>query len=634
MPLLFGISFGYAQNSNRSDSITCVGKVVDSSTNESIVFATIKISKNGKLVLGNTSDIQGKFKVKLPIGSYQYSISMVGYAQLNGTLKVTRKGLNPKLFKLSVKELDKEEVVIMYSPHGRKVKAKQIAKYGTRDLSSKIHTITSSSYNAASPLSTSSNEFKKLPENSYISTISEPVSTFSIDVDNASYAIVRQSIQQENRMPNPDGVRVEELINAFSYDYPKPDNGNPLNVNTELAVCPWDTTHHLLKVNMKAKEIDMGNAPSNNLVFLIDVSGSMSYENKLPLVKAGLKQLVAQLRPIDSISIVVYAGAAGLVLDATSGEEKRKIYDALDRLQSGGSTAGGAGINLAYSIAKKHFNKDGNNRIILCSDGDFNVGVTSETSLEELVSLKRKEGVFLSVLGFGMGNYKDNRMELLADKGNGNYAYIDNLNEAKKRLVGQMGGTLYTVAKDVKFQLEFNPFNVAKYRLIGYENRNLNNEDFKNDSIDAGDLGSGHCVTALYEIIPSDNDSKKIVVDRKYSSFTAKNRANQSNEIATVSVRYKEPKDSSSKELNWTVLNKANPFNKASIDMRFSASVASFGLILSHSKHAGKSNFEQIIQWTNGTILGKYETERLEFTKLVEWCNSNPDKLKEAKDEE
>ncbi|MFY8033266.1 MAG: VWA domain-containing protein, partial [Flexibacteraceae bacterium] len=322
LPLLFGISFGYAQTIQQSDSITCIGKIVDSSNNESIAFATIKISNNGKLVLGSTSDIRGKFKVKLPLGSYQYSISIVGYAQLNGALTVTKKGLNPKLFKMKSNELSGKEVVIMYSPHGHKIKAEQIANFGTRDLSTMITAVTPSVYSAAASVMITSNEFKKLPENSYISTISEPVSTFSIDVDNTSYAIVRQSIQQENRAPDPDGVRVEELINAFSYDYPKPENGNPLTVNTELAICPWDTTHHLLKVSMKAKEIDMGNAPANNLVFLIDVSGSMSYENKLPLVKAGLKQLVAQLRPIDSISIVVYAGAAGLVLDVTSGEDK------------------------------------------------------------------------------------------------------------------------------------------------------------------------------------------------------------------------------------------------------------------------------------------------------------------------
>ena len=468
-----------------------------------------------------------------------------------------------------------------------------------------------------------SNEFKKLPENSFISTSAEPISTFSIDVDNASYAVVRQSIQQQKSFPDPDAVRIEELINAFSYNYPKPEGNKPLVVSSEVAVCPWDNGHQLLKLSMKAKELDLDNAPANNLVFLVDVSGSMADENKLPLVKAGLKMLAANMRPIDKISIVVYAGAAGLVLEATSGKDKAKVIEALDRLESGGSTAGGEGILLAYATAKKHFLENGNNRIILCSDGDFNVGVTSETELEEIVANKRKEGVYLTVLGFGMGNYKDNRMELLADKGNGNYAYIDNLGEAKKRLVAQMGGTLYTVAKDVKFQVEFNPFKVGKYRLIGYENRMLNTEDFTDDKKDAGELGAGHTVTALYEFLPANPDAMLPEIKRKYSTLKPNENQKNTNEIASVSVRYKDPKEETSKELTWVIPNQVLAFENASSDMRFCTAVAGFGLVLAHSTHKGTASFTNVIQWAESAINGKYEAERLEFTELVNWCKNN-----------
>lgn len=476
------------------------------------------------------------------------------------------------------------------------------------------------------------NEFKKLPENSYIRTSAEPVSTFSIDVDNASYAVVRQSIQQQKSFPDPDAVRIEELINAFSYSYPKPESNKPLAVSSEVVVCPWDKSHQLLKLSMQAKELNLNTAPANNLVFLVDVSGSMAEENKLPLVKAGLKLLTANLRPIDKISIVVYAAAAGLVLDATSGDNKSKINDALDQLESGGSTAGGEGILLAYATAKKHFLENGNNRIILCSDGDFNVGVTSETEMVELIETKRKDGVYLSVLGFGMGNYKDNRMELLADKGNGNYAYIDNLGEAKKRLVAQMGGTLYTVAKDVKFQIEFNPYKVGKYRLIGYENRMLNNEDFTDDKKDAGELGAGHTVTALYELMPANPDVVSPGVKRKYSTLKPNQNQSSSNEIATVSVRYKDPKEETSKELSWAIPNEVKVIDKASSDMRFCVAVAGFGQLLNHSNYKGSASFASIKQLAESAIEGKYEVERLEFTELVNWCKNNEANVVRDKD--
>lgn len=352
-------------------------------------------------------------------------------------------------------------------------------------------------------------EYNPIVENNYHFVRDEPLSTFSIDVDAGSYSILRSYLNGGD-IPPTNALRIEEMINYFKYEYPKPTGDHPFSVLTDVAVCPWDTSHQILQIGLKAKEIEEDNLPPSNLVFLVDVSGSMNEPNKLPLVKSSLRMLVQKLRKEDKVAIVVYAGAAGLVLDATPGNEKDKILQAIDRLSAGGSTAGGAGIQLAYEIAKKNFFNDGNNRVILATDGDFNVGVSSEAALIELIEAKRKEGVYLTVLGFGRGNYKDSKMEQLADKGNGNYAYVDNLQEAQKVLVKEFGGTLYTVAKDVKLQLEFNPTKIAAYRLIGYENRLLNKEDFNDDTKDAGELGAGHEVTALYEVIPVGSSDKKI----------------------------------------------------------------------------------------------------------------------------
>ncbi len=406
-------------------------------------------------------------------------------------------------------------------------------------------------------------------ENKFQNPLRDPLSTFSVDVDAASYSNIRRYINN-GQLPPKYAVRIEEMLNYFDYNLPAPVNKEPIAIHTELSAAPWNPQHRLLRIGLKARVVATEKLPASNLVFLIDVSGSMSDANKLPLVQSSLKMLVDQLRPQDKVAIVVYAGAAGLVLPPTPGNQKTTIKDAIDRLQAGGSTAGGEGIKLAYRMAKENFLKEGNNRVILATDGDFNVGASSDQDMEQLIEQERKSGVFLSVLGYGMGNYKDSKMETLADKGNGNYAYIDNATEARKTLVSEFGGTLFTVAKDVKLQLEFNPAKVAAYRLIGYENRLLNQEDFNNDLKDAGDMGAGHRVTALYEIIPigvKDNYTNS-VDPLKYqkpqpSSSTVKT---SSDEMLTIKFRYKEPAGLVSKLSQAVVFDWPLEFSKTSTD--------------------------------------------------------------------
>ncbi|HZF99816.1 MAG TPA: von Willebrand factor type A domain-containing protein, partial [Chitinophagales bacterium] len=409
-------------------------------------------------------------------------------------------------------------------------------------------------------------EYKPVHENDYKRAFDEPLSTFSIDVDNASYSIVRRFLNA-NTMPTPDAVRIEELVNYFRYDYAEPNGEHPFSVATESAVCPWNEGHKLVKVAIKGKDVKHENIPPCNLVFLVDVSGSMSSYDKLPLVKTSLKYLVKALRPEDHVALVVYAGQAGVVLQPTSGADKQTINEAIDRLASGGSTAGGAGIQLAYDVARTNFKKDGNNRVILATDGDFNVGVSSEGELEKLIEKERQHGVFLTALGFGTGNYKDAKMETLADKGNGNYFYIDGESEGKKVFTENLAGTVYTIAKDVKLQIEFNPAKVKAYRLLGYENRTLQKEDFNDDVKDAGELGAGTSVTAFYEVIPfaSDEEPLTALVDTlKYQTVSQSFCHIGSPEAMTVKLRYKQPQDSVSVKLEVALLDETQPFDLAS----------------------------------------------------------------------
>ena len=434
--------------------------------------------------------------------------------------------------------------------------------------------------------------YASVNENGYKNVKNNPLSTFSIDVDNASYSNIRRFINSGS-LPPADAVRIEEMINYFKYDYPEPRGEHPFSVYTELAVCPWNNKHQLLQVGLRGKSIDKTSLPPSNLVFLIDVSGSMNDPNKLPLLKSAFGLLVNELRPQDHVAIVVYAGAAGLVLESTPGNRKEVIMSAIDNLEAGGSTAGGAGLKLAYKEAEKNFVKGGNNRIILATDGDFNVGESSNGGMERLVEEKRELGIFITVLGFGMGNYKDDKMEIIADKGNGNYSYIDNLQEARRVLVREFGGTLFTIAKDVKFQLEFNPAKVDSYRLIGYENRLLNDEDFNDDTKDAGEMGSGHMVTALYEIVPAGSGERIPSVDPlRYQVSRKVQEEDYSGELLTIKVRYKQPDGSTSKLLEKPVRSNSASIEDVSDNLRFAAAVVEFGMILRESEYKGTSTLE------------------------------------------
>ncbi len=458
--------------------------------------------------------------------------------------------------------------------------------------------------------------YDRLNENAFQEVIKNPLSTFSIDVDTASYTNVRRFIN-DGRLPPQDAVRIEELVNYFTYDYPQPSKGEPFSFTTELTETPWKSGNRLLLIGLQGVRIPLEKLPPANLVFLIDVSGSMDEENKLPLLVKSFKLLVGQLRPQDRVAIVVYAGRAGLVLPSTSGSEKHKILAALDSLHAGGSTAGGQGIELAYKVARENFIKNGNNRVILATDGDFNVGASSDAEMERLIEEKRKDGVFLSVLGYGMGNYKDSKMQKLADRGNGNYAYIDTLLEAKKVLISQFGGTLMTIAKDVKMQVEFNPAKVKAYRLIGYEKRMLRTEDFADDKKDAGELGSGHTVTALYEIVPADGagaGSRELT----YQTTRVKDSAKASAELATIRFRYKKPQADVSKELVRKIPAVVTKRDKAGSAISFAAAVAEWGMLLRNSEHKGASSYAQVLELARAAKGPDHEGYRAEFIRLVE----------------
>lgn len=461
-------------------------------------------------------------------------------------------------------------------------------------------------------------EYDNIVENQFVTALKEPLSTFSIDVDRAAYSNVRRIIQSGS-LPPAGAVRIEEMVNYFNYNYPQPENGDPFSINTEISNCPWNTEHKLVHIGLQGKKIATDNLPASNLVFLIDVSGSMSDENKLPLIQSSLKMLTDQLRDEDNVAIVVYAGNAGLVLPSTKGSDKEKIKDAIDELSAGGSTAGGEGIQLAYKIAQKNFKKNGNNRIILATDGDFNVGLSSDDELVNLIEEKRKSGIYLTVLGYGMGNYKDSKMQRLADKGNGNHAYIDNINEARKVLVNEFGGTLFTIAKDVKLQVEFNPQKVQSYRLIDYENRVMASEDFNNDKKDAGELGSGHTVTALYEIIPvgvKDEFTNK-VDDLKYQDKPSTNN-NYTDELLIIKFRYKEPKSEVSKLIVHPVLDKNTSLESTSSNFKFSAAVAEFGLLLRNSSFKENASYKQTIDLAKQSKDNDEDGYREEFLQLVQ----------------
>jgi Ca-activated chloride channel family protein len=455
--------------------------------------------------------------------------------------------------------------------------------------------------------------YATIKENGFVATATERTSTFAIDVDAASYSNLRRFINS-GQLPPADAVRSEEMINYFQYNYPLPAPGEqPFEVTTEVATCPWNSNNQLLLIGVRAKEIPKTDLPPANFVFLLDVSGSMNRPNSLPLLVESLKMLTDNLRDEDQVAIVVYAGAAGLVLEPTSGANKAKIKDALSRLSAGGSTAGAAGIQLAYQVALDNYLPGGNNRVILATDGDFNVGVSDNGSLETLIEEKRESGIFLSVLGFGSGNLKDDKMQLLADKGNGNHAYIDQIGEARKVLVSEFGGTLFTVAKDVKIQVEFNPLYVDSYRQIGYENRAMANADFRNDTKDAGELGAGHTITALYEITPS-------------LTVGATDAA------AIVRLRYKQPAGDTASELVYEVEGGVNSFGQSSTNLRWAATVAEFGMLLRDSEHKGKASYEhcrELARQSMGRDPFGYRKEMLGLLEKAEGLVKTTEKVSE-----
>ena len=458
--------------------------------------------------------------------------------------------------------------------------------------------------------------YKEIKENSFVAVAQQPVTTFSADVDRAAYANVRRIIGY-GQIPPKDAVRIEEMVNYFDYDYPAPEEGSasPLRVSPELAPAPWNPNHLLLRIGLQAKKIDLAKAPPSNIVFLIDVSGSMDEENKLPLLKSSFKMLLGQLRPDDKIAIVTYANGTKVALPSTSVKDKEKIIKVLDNLYASGGTSGGRGIQLAYEQAQKSFIKNGNNRIILATDGDFNIGINNTTDLEKFIEKQRESGIYMSVLGFGIGNYRDDMAETIADKGNGNYAYIDNITEAKKVLVNELSGTLFAVAKDVKLQLEFNPKYVKEYKLIGYENRMLANEDFTNDKKDAGEIGAGHTVTALYELVPSDG---KVAQSLRYQSQEL-NEKGKGNELGFLKIRYKDPKvkDAKSVEITEPLVFNKKALKETSTDYRFAASVAEFGILLRDNSNKANATYDQVIELAEGAIGNDPEGYRKEFVRLV-----------------
>ena len=641
---------------------TIDGWVIDKTTRQPLAYANVVIVGAN---LGTMTLEDGHFQIaNVPVGQYTVKAAMMGYGVEKAVeVKVEADKATVLVFELSMVIVSETQAIMVMGKRsdGIKVQSSPSVTRTGKDLhvrggrsgeaQSQIHGApvddpltpedeSKTSVRTHRPTQPRAKRISKMPtappvpavpppgseqydpiyENEFVDPIDKPMSTFSVDVDAASYANVRRFVRHGS-MPPRDAVRVEELINYFNYDYPEPEGDDPFSINTEVADCPWRPEHRLVHIGLQGKRVPIEDLPPANLVFLIDVSGSMRPANKLPLLKNGFRMLTDNLREEDRVAIVTYAGRAGLVLDSTPGDKKEKILEAINQLGAGGSTAGAAGIQLAYEIAEKHFMKDGNNRVILATDGDFNVGVSHDEALVKIIEEKRKSGVFLSVLGFGEGNLKDAKMEKLADKGNGNYHYIDDMLEARRVLVHQMGGTLFTIAKDVKIQLEFNPAKVSAYRLIGYENRLLAKKDFDDDKKDAGDIGSGHSVTALYEIVPApESDIIEIENEFRYFTVNVSQAAIDNNELLTVRFRYKQPDADKSELLTHAVVDADQSFAKASEDFRFAAAVAEFGMLLRGSEYRGDASWSAVIDSAKDSKGRDPQGYRAEFVRLAEAC--------------
>ncbi|GAB3932048.1 vWA domain-containing protein [Larkinella terrae] len=604
--LILGLLFVSTIRTNR----TITGRVTDASSNQPL--PGVYVGFKGALA-NTTTNADGRYTLAIPDGPQTLLFNSIGF--LSAEVKVTTQTVVDVKLKADTRALEETIVVGYGMPSKQSMSGTVGAMYPGR------RAVAMPTFQRISMPRPNTEDYTKVEENGFKNAQQQPVTTFSVDVDRAAYGNIRRFLNNGN-LPPQDAVRIEEMVNYFEYDDPQPTGNDPVAVKTELSESPWNPGLQLLRIGLQAKSIPTGNLPASNLVFLIDVSGSMEADNKLPLVKTALGLLVDQLRPQDHVAIVVYAGAAGLVLPSTPGNEPQKIKDAISQLSAGGSTAGGEGILLAYKVAQENFRKDGNNRVILATDGDFNVGASSDGDMQRLVEEKRKSGVFLSVLGFGMGNYKDNKLETLSDKGNGNYAYIDNLQEAQKVFGKEFGGTLFTVAKDVKLQLEFNPARVKGYRLIGYENRMLNNEDFHDDKKDAGEMGSGHTVTALYEIIPAGSESAYL---KKVDSLKYQRQAiptGNETELLTLKICYKKPDSETSQLMKHVVNYQTQKWDNTSADLRFSASVAEFGLLLRDSEFKGNANYKQVITLAKQALGRDPEGYRGEFIRLVKLADS------------
>jgi Ca-activated chloride channel family protein len=594
-----------------------IGLVTDSQglpLDGATVTAMLDFGRPGQKEFKTTSDKNGAFEIKnLPPGLY------VVKAEWRGKIVFVRRDVRleeGRPFRLDIKTSLVDNIPIVMEERDAAAMPATPPRGGV--VGGVMGGVTAvprkAAYHGAPEFNTE--EYGRITDNVYLDALNNPLSTFSIDVDTASYANIRRFLKL-NQWPPKDAVRVEEMVNYFDYAYPQPRGEHPFAVVTEVSAAPWNPGHKLVHIGLQGKILET--IPPSNLVFLLDVSGSMNSPEKLPLLKAAFKLLVRELAPEDRISIVVYAGAAGLVLPATPGSKKDLILEAIDKLQAGGSTAGGAGIQLAYKTAQENFLKNGNNRIILATDGDFNVGVSSTGDLVRMIEEKRDQGIYLTVLGFGMGNTKDNRMEQLADRGNGNYYYVDGLLEAKKVFVNDLRGTLFTIAKDVKIQVEFNPAKVKAYRLIGYETRLLAKEDFADDVKDAGELGAGHTVTALYEIVPYGSKEEVRGLDPlKYQETKISPEAFRSKEMLTVKLRYKDPGGTVSKLIEQPLVDAAAALEKTSDDFRFAAAVAAFGMVLRDSEFKGKADLGEVLELAKEARGKDAFGYRAEFINLVE----------------
>ena len=563
------------------------------------------------------SQTDGTFSLtEIPPGRYTLEASLPGMKTVTTESRVAAGSTDRVVIIMSLPSLAEEITVPAVKTQGAPIAVSGLARMESASVGYSPSMIFPGTFPA--PMNTE--EYGSIEESGFRLARTAPVSTFSIDVDTASYSNIRRMLNH-GQSPPRDAVRIEELINYFDYDYPEPRN-EPFSVTTEIGEAPWAPAHRLVQIGIQGRRIDTSRMPPNNLTFLLDVSGSMQSHDKLPLLVSSLRLLVDAMRPQDRIAIVVYAGSEGLLLPSTSGEHKGLILSRLASLEAGGSTAGAAGIRLAYQTARSSYQRNANNRVILATDGDFNVGVSSESELVRMIETERESGIFLSVLGFGTGNIKDNKMEALADKGNGNYAYIDSLQEARKVLVSEMGGTLLTIAKDVKIQVEFNPAKVGAYRLIGYENRMLANEDFNDDRKDAGELGAGHSVTALYEIVPAGMERNVASVDPLRYQSTAPTETAFGDELLQLKLRYKEPQGSRSQLIQRTVRDSTQSVYAASANFRFAAAVAGFGMLLRDSEHKGTATWESVAALASSARGEDAEGYRAGFLDLVRQARS------------